>query len=49
MDAGAYHIPWEARFSHGHAAVLWHENDEITLVRPAQSFENWWGQWLQAP
>ena len=24
LEAGAYHLPWETRFSHGHAAVFWH-------------------------
>lgn len=46
MEAGAYHLPWETRFSHGYAAVLWHENDRLSLVRPRETFENWWGQWL---
>jgi diaminopimelate decarboxylase len=45
MDAGAYHIPWETRFSHGYAKVLWHEGREITVARQAESFESWWGQW----
>jgi diaminopimelate decarboxylase len=45
MDAGAYHIPWETRFSHGYAKVLWHENGRITVAREPESFERWWGQW----
>lgn len=45
LDAGAYHIPWEARFSHGHAAVLWHDENGLRLVREQQSFENFWAQW----
>jgi diaminopimelate decarboxylase len=45
MDAGAYHIPWETRFSHGHCAVLWHQDGQIALVRKPQSFEQWWAQW----
>jgi diaminopimelate decarboxylase len=46
LEAGAYNIPWETRFSHGHAAVLWHEeNKKLKLVRERQSFENFWSQW----
>ena len=45
LDAGAYHIPWETRFSHGHAAVCWHGEHGLRLVREPQSFENFWGQW----
>ena len=45
LDAGAYHIPWETRFSHGHAAVLWHDEKGLRLVRERQSFENFWQQW----
>ena len=45
LDAGAYHIPWETRFSHGHAAVCWHGEHGLRLVRDRQSFEDFWGQW----
>jgi diaminopimelate decarboxylase len=45
LDAGAYHIPWETRFSHGHAAVLWHDENGLRLARERQSFEEFWGQW----
>jgi len=45
LDAGAYHIPWETRFSHGHAAVLWHDENGLRPARERQSFENFWGQW----
>jgi diaminopimelate decarboxylase len=45
LDAGAYHVPWETRFSHGHAAVVWHEGDTLALAREPESFEDWWGQW----
>ena len=45
LDAGAYHLPWETRFSHGHAAVCWHDEKGICLVRERQSFENFWSQW----
>lgn len=46
LDAGAYHLPWEARFSHGHAAVWWHDERGLRLARERQSFENWWSQWV---
>jgi diaminopimelate decarboxylase len=46
LDAGAYHIPWETRFSHGHAAVLWHDENGLRPARERQTFENFWGQWL---
>jgi diaminopimelate decarboxylase len=45
LDAGAYHIPWEIRFSHGHAAVCWHDEQGLRPVRTPQSFKNWWSQW----
>ena len=45
LDAGAYHLPWETRFSHGHAAVCWHDERGLQLVRERQSFENYWSQW----
>src|ERR1017187_5315073 len=47
LDAGAYHIPWETRFSHGHAAVCWHDEHGLRLARERQSFENWQEQWKQ--
>ncbi len=33
LDAGAYHLPWETRFSHGHAGIWWHEDGRMTPVR----------------
>jgi diaminopimelate decarboxylase len=45
LEAGAYHIPWEMRFSHGHAAVLWHDETGLHPARDQQSFENFWNQW----
>ena len=44
LDAGAYHLPWETRFSHGLAAVRWHDGRRVTTVRPRESFETWWGR-----
>lgn len=45
MDAGAYHLPWETRFSHGLATVLWHDGKSVRPVRPREEFTEWWGQW----
>ena len=45
MDAGAYHLPWETRFSHGLAAVFWHDGARIRLVRSRETFTDWWSQW----
>ena len=45
LEAGAYHVPWETRFSHGLAAVLWHEAGKLTVARAAEPFAAWWGQW----
>lgn len=45
MEAGAYHIPWETRFSHGAAAVVWHDGKRLEIARPAQTFADWWGEW----
>ncbi len=47
FEAGAYHIPWETRFSHGHAAAWWHDETGLKLARERQSFENFWGQWQE--
>lgn len=35
LEAGAYHLPWETRFSHGLAEVWWHDNGSTKCVRPA--------------
>ena len=45
MEAGAYHIPWELRFSHGHAAVMWQDERGLRMARERQSFESFWGVW----
>lgn len=45
LDAGAYHLPWETGFSHGLAAVLWHDGESVRVVREAESFASWWGSW----
>ena len=45
LDAGAYHLPWETRFSHGLAVVYWHEGEAMQCVRPAESFADWNQSW----
>lgn len=45
LDAGAYHLPWETRFSHGLAAVFWHDGRRVQTVRAHETFGAWWGKW----
>lgn len=45
LEAGAYHLSWETRFSHGLAAVLWHDGQRVRLVRRREPFRSWWSQW----
>lgn len=45
MDAGAYHLPWETRFSHGLPNILWHDGQSVKCLRKAESFEDGWRQW----
>jgi len=45
LEAGAYHTQWETAFSHGRAAVWWHEKKRLTRAREAESFARWWGGW----
>ena len=34
MNAGAYHLPWETRFSQGLCAMVWaDESEELVVVR----------------
>ncbi len=41
-DAGAYHLPWETRFSHGLCAVVWcDENETTSLARRRERPEHW--------
>lgn len=48
LNAGAYHIPLETRFSFGLAPVIWfNEDDEPEIVRVRESPTEWWGQWVQ--
>ncbi len=44
-EAGAYHLSWETRFSHGLAAVFWHDGETTRRARAREDFEKWWGQW----
>jgi diaminopimelate decarboxylase len=44
-EAGAYHLPWETRFSHGHAPVFWYAEGRLTCARARGSFEDWWRCW----
>jgi diaminopimelate decarboxylase len=37
LDAGAYHLSWETRFSHPLADVWWHEGRELRCVRRAET------------
>lgn len=45
LDAGAYHIPWETRFSHGLCGIYWHDGATLSQVRAPESFEQWFSQW----
>jgi hypothetical protein len=45
FEAGAYHLALETRFSHGLAAVWWHDEKGLHEDRGADSFERWWGGW----
>jgi diaminopimelate decarboxylase len=45
LDAGAYHLPWETRFSHGLAAVVWHDGRRTRVVRRRETFDHWWKSW----
>jgi diaminopimelate decarboxylase len=49
LDAGAYHLPWETRFSHGLAPILWHDGRTARLIRKQERFEDWWGQQQAGP
>ena len=45
MDAGAYHLSWETRFSHGLSTVLWHDSRKTRVGRERESFGDWWALW----
>lgn len=46
LEAGAYHLPWETRFSHGLCAVVWFDDQERPVVaRPRETPEEWADRW----
>ena len=46
LDAGAYYLPWETRFSHGLCAVAWADADEhISLARARETPQQWSYLW----
>jgi diaminopimelate decarboxylase len=46
LNAGAYHIPLETRFSFGVAPVVWfNEYDEPQIVRERETPVEWWKRW----
>lgn len=49
LDAGAYHLPWETRFSHGLCAVAWVDaTGTLTLARARETPEAWSDLWTAA-
>lgn len=50
LDAGAYHLPWETRFSHGLCEVWWDDgNTPPTCERRSESFADSWNHWQTMP
>jgi diaminopimelate decarboxylase len=46
MHAGAYHLPWETRFSQGLCAVAWcDEDDQLSLARNREQPDEWVESW----
>jgi len=46
MHAGAYHLPWETRFSQGLCAVVWcDDEDQMCLARDHESASTWGHAW----
>ena len=41
MDAGAYQMSWETRFSHGLGGVTWTSGSSLEVVRQRESFSDW--------
>jgi diaminopimelate decarboxylase len=42
LDAGAYHLPWETRFSHGLCTSVWaDEGERLTEARRRETPEQW--------
>ena len=49
MNAGAYHIPWETRFSVGLAPVVWCDlTRRLVLARKRESPEEWSASWTNS-
>jgi len=49
MNAGAYHLPWETRFSHGVSAVVWADGDDhLQLARERERPAMWSQAWTPA-
>jgi diaminopimelate decarboxylase len=48
LDAGAYHLPWETRFSRGLCAVAWADGtDSLSLARAAETPDTWSLSWRE--
>jgi diaminopimelate decarboxylase len=46
LEAGAYHIPLETRFSAGLAPVVWFASGQPPrVIRKRETAAEWWGQW----
>jgi diaminopimelate decarboxylase len=49
MDAGAYHLPWETRFSQGQCAVAWCDGDDgVVVARRRESPHAWADAWSRS-
>jgi len=47
LNAGAYHIPLETRFSTGLSPVVWfNAHGEPEVIRTRETPMEWWGQWI---
>lgn len=47
LNAGAYHIPLETRFSTGWAPVVWfNEQQQPEVIRHRETPRQWWSQWV---
>jgi len=46
LNAGAYHLPWETRFSQGLCAVAWYDEAEhLMLARARECPDQWIDPW----
>ena len=47
FNAGAYHIPWETRFSRGLSPVILEDlSGTLSCIRQRESIESWVGSWI---